>query len=126
FGDAFFFSVQTLSTIGYGVMSPKGVYGSAVVTFEAFVGLLGMAMASGLMFSKFARPTARVLFASKMVIAKRDGKPCLLLRVANGRGNDVVEASLRVSVLKEEVTAEGEKMRRFHDLELLRNQPPLF
>src|SRR5215212_8749400 len=61
FRDAFFFSVQTLSTIGYGVMSPKGLYGCAVVTFEAFVGLLGVAMASGLMFSKFARPTARVL-----------------------------------------------------------------
>lgn len=126
FPDAFFFSVQTLSTVGYGVMSPKGVYGSALVTLEAFVGLLGMAMASGLMFSKFARPTSRVIFSKHMVITPRDGVPCLLLRVANGRGNDLVEASLRVSVLKEEKTAEGETLRRFHDLVLLRSQTPLF
>jgi inward rectifier potassium channel len=126
FGDRFFFSVQTLSTVGYGVMSPKGTYGSVLVTFEAFVGLLGMAMASGLMFSKFARPTARVIFSKQMVVNRRNGKPCLLLRMANGRGNDVVEASLRVAILKSEVTAEGERMRRFHDLHLQRSQTPLF
>ncbi len=126
FVDAFFFSVQTLSTVGYGVMSPKGPLGGALVTIEAFVGLLGMAMASGLMFSKFARPTARVLFSSKVIVTTRNGKPCLVMRMANGRGNEIIEATLRVSVLKPEVTAEGEKMRRFHDLVLTRNQTPLF
>ncbi len=126
FSDAFFFSVQTLSTVGYGVMSPKGFVGSTLVTFEAFVGLLGMAMASGLMFSKFARPTARVLFSAKVIVTTRNGKPCLVMRMANGRGNEIVEATLRVSVLKPEVTAEGEKMRRFHDLILARSQTPLF
>jgi inward rectifier potassium channel len=126
FADAFFFSVQTLSTVGYGVMSPKGALGGTLVTLEAFIGLLGMAMASGLMFSKFARPTARVLFSSKIIITTRNGKPCLVMRMANGRGNEIVEATLRVSVLKPEVTAEGERMRRFHDLALTRNQTPLF
>ena len=126
FADAFFFSVQTLSTIGYGVMAPKGPVGSALVTVEAFVGLLGMAMASGLMFSKFARPTARVLFSEKMIVSTRNGKRCLVLRMANGRGNEIVEATLRISVLKPEVTEEGEKMRRFHDLTLARSQTPLF
>jgi inward rectifier potassium channel len=126
FFDAFFFSVQTLSTVGYGVMSPKGLLGGTLVTFEAFVGLLGMAMASGLMFSKFARPTARVLFSTKVIITTRNGKPCLVMRMANGRGNEIVEATLRVSILKPEVTAEGEKMRRFHDLVLARSQTPLF
>jgi inward rectifier potassium channel len=126
FSDAFFFSVQTLSTVGYGVMAPKGVVGSTLVTFEAFVGLLGMAMASGLMFSKFARPTARVIFSSKVIITTRNGKRCLVLRMANGRGNEIVEATLRISVLKPEVTAEGERMRRFHDLVLTRSQTPLF
>jgi inward rectifier potassium channel len=126
FSDAFFFSVQTLSTVGYGVMAPKGFVGSTLVTFEAFVGLLGMAMASGLMFSKFARPTARVLFSSKVMVSTRNGKPCLVLRMANGRGNEIVEATLRISVLKPEVTAEGERMRRFHDLALTRSQTPLF
>lgn len=126
FADAFFFSVQTLSTIGYGVMSPKSPIGCGLVTLEAFVGLLGMAMASGLMFSKFARPTARVLFSSKLIVSTRNGKPCLMLRMANGRGNEIVEATLRISVLKPEVTEEGDKMRRFHDLALARNQTPLF
>lgn len=127
FSDAFFFSVQTLSTIGYGVMAPKGFLGSTLVTFEAFIGLLGMAMASGLMFSKFARPTARVIFSSKMIVSTRDGKPCLVLRMANGRANnEIIEATLRISVLKPEVTTEGEKMRRFHDLVLVRSQTPLF
>jgi inward rectifier potassium channel len=96
------------------------------VTVEAFVGLLGMAMASGLMFSKFARPTARVLFSSRVIVTTRNGKPCLVMRMANGRGNEIIEATLRVAVLKPEVTAEGEKMRRFHDLVLTRNQTPLF
>lgn len=126
FPDAFFFSVQTLSTVGYGVMAPKGMLGGALVTFEAFIGLLGMAMASGLMFSKFARPTARVIFSSKVIISTRNGKPCLVLRMANGRGNEIVEATLRISALKPEVTAEGERMRRFHDLVLTRSQTPLF
>ncbi len=126
FADAFFFSVQTLSTIGYGVMAPKGPVGGALVTFEAFVGLLGMAMASGLMFSKFARPTARVLFSSKLIVSTRNGKPCLMLRMANGRGNEIVEATLRISVLKPEITEEGERMRRFYDLALARSQTPLF
>jgi inward rectifier potassium channel len=126
FADAFFFSVQTLSTVGYGVMAPKGFIGSTLVTFEAFIGLLGMAMASGLMFSKFARPTARVIFSSKVIITTRDGRPCLALRMANGRANEIVEATLRISVLKPEVTSEGEKLRRFHDLALVRSQTPLF
>ncbi len=126
FSDAFFFSVQTLSTVGYGVMAPKGAIGSILVTLEAFIGLLGMAMASGLMFFKFARPTARVIFSSKVIISTRNGRPCLVLRTANGRGNELVEATLRISVLKPEVTAEGERMRRFHDLVLERSQTPLF
>jgi inward rectifier potassium channel len=126
FRDAFFFSVQTLSTIGYGGMSPKGLYGCVVVTIEAFVGLLGVAMASGLMFSKFARPTSRVLFTTQMLIANRDGKPHLIFRIGNQRGNDVVEASIRITVGKQEVTAEGDRLRRLHDLKLTRSQQPLF
>src|SRR5512146_3022774 len=67
FADAFFFSVQTFSTIGYGTVAPKTAYASAVVTLEAFVGLVMVAMATGLMFAKFSRPTARVLFSDKIV-----------------------------------------------------------
>jgi len=126
FSDAFFFSVQTFSTIGYGGLAPRGVYANLVVTIEAFVGLLLVAMASGLMFAKFARPTSRVLFADKIVITRRNGRPYLMLRMANDRGNDVVEASLRVCVLKTEITKEGSTMRRLHDLKLERSETPLF
>ncbi len=126
FGDAFFFSVQTFSTIGYGVMAPKGGFASVVVTMEAFVGLVTVAMATGLMFAKFSRPTARLLFSDRMVIAPRDGQPTLMLRVANERGNDVIEASFRVTVLKPEMSAEGERMRRLHDIKLVRGDTPLF
>lgn len=126
FVDAFFFSVQTFSTIGYGVMAPKNAYASVLVTLEALVGLLGVAMATGLMFSKLSRPTSRVLFSDRMVIAPRGGVPCLMVRMANWRGNDIIEAALRISVLKAEITPEGERFRRFHDLKLLRGQTPLF
>jgi inward rectifier potassium channel len=126
FRDAFFFSVQTLSTIGYGVMAPKGLYGCLVVTVEAFVGLLSVAMASGLMFAKFARPTARVMFSDKLLVSNRDGKPYLIIRMANRRGNDLVEASVRLTVGKEEVTAEGDRLRKLYELKLVRSQQPLF
>ncbi|MFT3766668.1 MAG: ion channel [Minicystis sp.] len=126
FSDAFFFSVQTFSTIGYGVMAPKTPYASFVVTLEAFVGLIMVAMATGLMFAKFSRPTARVLFSDKLVIGVRNGKRVLSLRMANERGNDIIEASFRVTVLKPEITAEGEKIRRLHDLVLVRSETPLF
>jgi inward rectifier potassium channel len=126
FADRFFFSVQTFSTIGYGVMSPKTGFASVVVTAEAFVGLIMVAMATGLMFAKFSRPTSRVLFSDKMLIARRNGEPTLMLRMANERGNDVIEASFRVTVLKAEVSAEGETIRRLFDLPLVRSDTPLF
>jgi inward rectifier potassium channel len=126
FRDAFFFSVQTFSTIGYGVMSPKTTFASMVVMVEAFVGLVTVAMATGLMFAKFSRPTARVLFSDRMVVAMRNGKPTLMLRLANERGNDIIEASFRMTVLKPEVSPEGERMRRVHDLGLVRGDTPLF
>lgn len=126
FADAFFFSVQTFSTIGYGVMAPRTTYANVVVTAEAFVGLTMVAMVTGLIFAKFSRPTARVLFAQRIVVGPRDGKPTLMLRMANERGNDVIEASFRVTVLKPEVTAEGETIRRLFDLALIRNETPLF
>lgn len=126
FADAFFFSVQTFSTIGYGTMAPKTAYASAVVTLEAFVGLITVAMATGLMFAKFSRPTARVLFSDKMLVGTRNGKPTLMLRMANERGNDLIEATFRVTVLKPEVTDEGETIRKLHDVKLIRSDTPLF
>jgi len=126
FVDAFFFSVQTMATIGYGKLVPRTVLANILVTAEALFGLLAVAMATGLMFAKFSRPTARVLFSRRAVIAPHDGVPCLMFRMANARGNNVAQAQLDVVLAREEITLEGERMRRFHDLALLRPRSTLF
>jgi len=126
FVDAFSFSVQTLSTIGYGTLSPATGTVHALVTAEAMVGLLGTAIATGLIFAKFARPRAKVLFSKSMVMHWRNGLPVLAFRVGNARGNEIIEASLRVSALIPEVSHEGERMRRLIDLPLLRSTTPMF
>jgi len=126
FSDAFFFSVQTLATIGYGRMSPVSIPANLLVTLEAFCGITGVALVTGLMFAKFARPSARVLWSEVCVVARQDGVPSLMLRVANARGNQVVEAQLRVGLMRSEVTREGESVRRMHDLRLVRSSSAVF
>ena len=126
FWDAFFFSIQTMGTIGYGVMYPKNFFANILVTLESIVGLLGLALATGLTFAKFSRPTARLLFSRVAVIAPRDGVPTLMFRVANERVSHVVEAQLRVTLLRDELTKEGESIRKIHDLSLIRSQSPAF
>jgi inward rectifier potassium channel len=126
FSDAFFFSVQTMSTIGYGRMVPRSAVANTLVTIEALCGLLGFAMATGLMFSKFARPTARVMFSHVAVISNRDGVRSLMFRMANERTNQIVEAQLHVVLLRNETTVEGEFVRRFYDLPLARQATVAF
>ena len=96
FLEAFAFSVQTMSTIGYGAISPKTPYGDLIVTIEAAVGLLGVALATGLMFAKASRPRSSVLFSESIVITEMDGVPTLMFRCGNARGNEVVEATISV------------------------------
>ena len=126
FSDAFFFSVQTMATIGYGHWYPKTTWAHVLVTVETLTGLLGVAMVTGLTFAKFSHPTARVLFSRVAVLATRDSVPALMFRVANQRGNQIVEAHLHVVLARNETTAEGEAVRRLHDLELVRDRNPLF
>ncbi|MBD2016899.1 ion transporter [Microcoleus sp. FACHB-53] len=126
FLDAFFFSVQTMATIGYGAMYPQTDYANLLVSIEALVGLLGVAMATGLMFARFSRPTARVLFSRVAVITPHNGLPTLMLRVANERRNQILEAQIGLSLLRDEVTMEGLSIRRFYDLKLLRSQTRTF
>jgi inward rectifier potassium channel len=126
FADAFFFSVQTMATIGYGQMWPTTVLAEILVTAEAMVGLLGLAVATGLIFSKFSRPTARIMFSNVAVIAPRDGVPSLMFRMANERQDQIVEATLRLALIRNEQTAEGERLRRIHDLKLVRGQSAVF
>ncbi len=126
FADHFFFSVQTMATIGYGSMAPRTLVAHVLVSAEALVGLLGVALVTGLTFTKFARPTARVIFSRVVVIGPRDGVPSLMFRMANGRTNQIVEAQLSVALARDEVTKEGESIRRFHDLRLARDHSILF
>ncbi len=126
FEDAFYFSVQTLATIGYGAMSPATRYGHLVVVLEALVGTLGVALVAGVTFAKFARPTARVLFGEKIVAHLRNGVPHLVFRLANWRGNMVVEGQLRVILLTLEKTVEGDVIRTPRELPLVRDRTALF
>jgi inward rectifier potassium channel len=126
FLDAFFFSVQTIATIGFGRMAPRTVPANVLVSVEAFTGLLGIAIVTGLVFSKFSRPTARVMFSNVAVIGMRNGRPCLMFRMANERSNRIVEAQVRVSLARNEITQEGERLRRPHDLTLERDRNVIF
>ena len=126
FLDAFFFSVQTMATIGYGAMYPRTTYANGVVTIEALMGMLGVAMVTGLAFARFSLPTAKVLFSRVAVIAPFDGVPTLMFRTANKRHNLIVEAQLQVTLVRNQVNQEGYFMRREHDLKLVRNQTAIF
>lgn len=126
FADYFFFSVYTLATIGYGTFAPESLWAHVLVTVEAFTGLLLMAMLTGLTFAKFSRPTARVIFSRHGVVATLDGRETLMLRMANGRDGNVVEATLRLTLVRDVRSAEGVAMRRFYDLPLLRSWTPIF
>lgn len=126
YADAFFFSVQTMATIGYGAMYPKTPLAHGLVTAEALIGMLGVAMSTGILFSKFARPVARVRFSDVAVITRREGVPCLLFRVANERTNHVVEATMSLYLVRNETTSEGEAVRRWHALPLSRSVSPIF
>ncbi len=126
FEDAFYFSVQTLATIGYGGMTPATRYAHIVVTFEAFVGVLAVALITGITFTRFARPSVRVLFSDRVVLAPRNGVPHLMFRMANWRRNRIVEARLGVVLLVTELTREGEILRRQIDLPLVRDRTGVF
>ncbi len=126
FGDAFFFSVQTMSTIGYGTLSPGTAYGDVIVTVEAAVAIVGTAVVTGLVFAKASRAKASVLFSEPIVITKMNGRDVLMLRVGNARGNDVVDASMDLTVVLDETSLEGRHMRRLHALDLTRRRSPMF
>ncbi|OCR00866.1 ATP-sensitive inward rectifier potassium channel 10 [Oscillatoriales cyanobacterium USR001] len=126
FKDVFFFSVQTMATIGYGAMYPRTSYANSIVAIEALFGLLGVAMVTGLAFARFSRPTAKVLFSHIAVITPQNGVPTLMYRTANQRYNQILEAQQRLTLLRDEITADGQFMRRFYDLNLVRSRTPIF
>jgi inward rectifier potassium channel len=126
FAGAFFFSVETLATVGYGEMHPSSLYGHIVSMIEVFVGLMMLALVTGLMFARFSRPRARFLFARRAVIRPVDGRLTLMFRAANARQNVVQEASAKLRMIRDEVTREGLQLRRITDLKLVREHHPAF
>lgn len=118
FSSAFFFSVETLATVGYGHMYPVSAYGHLVVTAEIMVGMFGTAVMTGLIFVRFSRPTARLVFSRVLVVSPFDGTPSLMMRVANQRRQPMVEAEFHLMMIRHEPTREDDSMRRFHALPL--------
>jgi inward rectifier potassium channel len=126
FGDVFFFSVETMATIGYGRLSPITLPANIMMSLEALIGLMGLAMMTGLIFAKFSRPSARVRYSHYAVVSMRDGVLSLMFRMANMRSSQIVEATVHVVFARQEQTAEGESVRRFYDLRLTRYRNAIF
>jgi len=122
FLDAFFFSVQTMGTIGYGNMHPETQAANILVVGQAIVGLTLTALATGLIFAKFSRPTARMVFTREAVISPVNGVPTLMIRLGNARRNRIVDATIRATIVRTEHTHEGKTFYRMMDLKLARSR----
>jgi len=124
--DLFFFSIETLATVGYGVMSPASIYGHVIASTEIVLGMLVTAVLTGLLFARFSRPTARVLFSRVMVVTTFNGVSTLMVRAGNERNNLILEASVRITMIRKERTLEGETFYRVYDLKLDRERSSAF
>jgi inward rectifier potassium channel len=122
--DYLYFSIETLSTAGYGDMHPQTHYGHFIAAVELFTGIFSMSLMTGLIFARFSRPNARLLFAEHPVISNHEGKPTLMIRLANERHNVIGNATAKLWLLKNVVSAEGQTLRRFYELPLVRNDHP--
>lgn len=126
FASAFFFSVETFGTIGYGEFTPSGLGAHLVVTAESFASIFNLAVATGLLFARISRPTARVLFSDRAVVCDYDGRRVLMIRAANQRRNRIVEAEVSMTLLHEVKTKEGHTTRRFETLATTASRSPVF
>jgi inward rectifier potassium channel len=126
FLDLLYFSIETLATVGYGDMHPQTDYGHLVATVEIFTGMSFLAVMTGLVFARFSRPRARFIFARFPIVAQHEGQLTLMMRVANARHNTISGAMARLWLIRKEQSAEGQYLRRYHELKLLRNENPVF
>lgn len=126
FAGAFFFSVETLATVGYGDMHPQTVYAHVVATVEIFTGMASIAVVTGLIFSRFSRPRAKIIFADHPIVRMIDAKQTLMIRAANTRQNIIAEATAQLHLLRLETSPEGFRLRKIHDLKLIRDRHPIF
>ena len=122
--DYLYFSIETLSTAGYGDMHPQTHYGHFIAAIELFTGIFSMSLMTGLIFARFSRPRARLLFANNPVISTHEGRPTLMIRIANERSNIISNATAKLWLFKNVVSKEGQSIRRFDELPLLRSESP--
>ena len=126
FADAFFFSVQCISTIGFGGLAPATLYANVLTTAEAILSLAIVALATGSVFARISRPRARVMFARHAVVSRYNGAPTLFVRIGNERSTQILAAEVQVTILRYERTQEGQSFRRFYDVALSRGRTPIF
>ncbi len=126
FLNLFYFSIETLATVGYGDMHPQTDYGHLVATAEIFTGMCFLAVLAGLVFARFSRPRARFVFARHPVVTTHQGEPTLMIRIANARHNTISQATARLWLFRLEDTKEGEQFRRYYELKLQRREHPMF
>ena len=126
FSDAFFFSIETLATVGYGEMYPATLLGHIVASIEIVCGLAFTAVLTGLTFVRFSRPRAKLIFAANPVVAMHSGKPTLMIRIGNGRAVGLADAKAQLNVLLSETTTEGNVFHRAQELRLERAHIPIF
>jgi inward rectifier potassium channel len=126
FLDDFFFSIETVATVGYGEMHPASLYGHLVASIEIVCGLAFTAILTGLTFVRFSRPRAKLIFAANPVVAMHHDKPTLMVRIGNGRPAALTDAAARLSVLLSERSADGQVIRRAQELRLERAHLPIF
>jgi inward rectifier potassium channel len=124
FLDAFFFSVQTMGTIGYGAMYPETRLANAVVVGESVAGLLLTAIATGIVFVKFSQTRGRILFSERVAISPIDGIPTLMIRLGNERNNSIYDAEMRLTLVRTRRTAEGQLIYQNEDLKLVKDRAP--
>jgi inward rectifier potassium channel len=126
FVEAFFFSIETLATVGYGTVAPANLYGHIVSAIEILCGLIFTAIITGLIFVRFSKPKPNILFADHAVISRHNGIPTLMIRVANGRRSAMAGAAAELAVFKPTISTEGRGFRQVHELKLIRDTMPLF
>lgn len=128
FVESFFFSTQTLTTVGYGRVNPTGWTTNLVASFESLFGLLSFALISGLLYGRFSRPTARILFSENMLRSPFKDGHALMFRMANGRKSELIETEVTVilALNQDDSTGKNQVVRRFHSLDLEIAKIPFF
>jgi len=125
FARYFFFSIDTFSTIGYGNITPSGFAANFLVSVEAIFGLLSVGLVAGLVYARFARPTAKILYSRNAVIAPYRGITAFMFRLVNRRQNELIEVNARV-ILSRFEDRDGRRQRVYHNLQLERPNVAFF